>query len=120
MIDVVIQFGVESHERFIKEIWYDPERKRRLAGAEHRDCLVTALLQGWTSVCSAYAAVQMPMVVGLVRGRQGPWQRYLASPLVAAPLMALVAGAMSLSAPLLSFLGSVPRHCRFIRARRPR
>ena len=30
LIDVVIQFGVESHERFIKEIWYDPELKRRV------------------------------------------------------------------------------------------
>jgi type IV secretion system protein VirB11 len=29
LIDVVIQFGVERHERFIKEIWYDPERKRQ-------------------------------------------------------------------------------------------
>jgi type IV secretion system protein VirB11 len=29
LVDVVIQFGVERHERFIKEIWYDPERKRR-------------------------------------------------------------------------------------------
>jgi type IV secretion system protein VirB11 len=29
LIDVVIQFGVESHERFIKEIWYDPARKVR-------------------------------------------------------------------------------------------
>ena len=28
LIDVVIQFGVERHERFIKEIWYDPERRR--------------------------------------------------------------------------------------------
>jgi type IV secretion system protein VirB11 len=28
LIDVVIQFGVESHERFIKEIWYDPARKQ--------------------------------------------------------------------------------------------
>jgi type IV secretion system protein VirB11 len=28
LIDVVIQFGVEHHQRFIKEIWYDPERKR--------------------------------------------------------------------------------------------
>jgi type IV secretion system protein VirB11 len=28
LVDVVIQFGVERHERFIKEIWYDPERKR--------------------------------------------------------------------------------------------
>ncbi|HUX74088.1 MAG TPA: P-type DNA transfer ATPase VirB11 [Steroidobacteraceae bacterium] len=29
LIDVVIQFGVEGHQRFIKEIWYDPERARR-------------------------------------------------------------------------------------------
>src|SRR6202140_1796479 len=29
LVDVVIQFGVERHERFIKEIWFDPERKRR-------------------------------------------------------------------------------------------
>jgi hypothetical protein len=25
----VIQCGVERHERFIKEIWFQPERKRR-------------------------------------------------------------------------------------------
>ena len=29
LIDVVIQFGVDCHERYIKEIWYAPERKRR-------------------------------------------------------------------------------------------
>jgi type IV secretion system protein VirB11 len=29
LIDVVIQFGVESHQRFIKEIWFEPERKRQ-------------------------------------------------------------------------------------------
>ena len=29
LIDVVIQFGVEHHQRFIKEIWYAPERKHR-------------------------------------------------------------------------------------------
>jgi type IV secretion system protein VirB11 len=29
LIDVVIQFGVDRHERFIKEIWFDPERKRQ-------------------------------------------------------------------------------------------
>jgi len=28
LVDVVIQFGVERHERFVKEIWYDPRRKR--------------------------------------------------------------------------------------------
>jgi len=29
LVDVVIQFGVERHERFIKEVWYEPERRRR-------------------------------------------------------------------------------------------
>lgn len=29
LIDVVIQFGVEEHQRFIKEIWFEPERKRQ-------------------------------------------------------------------------------------------
>ena len=28
LVDIVIQFGVEHHRRFVKEIWYDPERKR--------------------------------------------------------------------------------------------
>ena len=31
LIDVVIQFGVEGHSRFVKEIWYDPERRRASA-----------------------------------------------------------------------------------------
>ena len=29
LIDVVIQFAVDRHRRFIKEIWFEPERKRR-------------------------------------------------------------------------------------------
>jgi type IV secretion system protein VirB11 len=29
LVDVVIQFGVERHQRYIKEIWYEPARKRR-------------------------------------------------------------------------------------------
>lgn len=29
LIDIVVQFGVEQHERCIKEIWYEPARKRR-------------------------------------------------------------------------------------------
>jgi type IV secretion system protein VirB11 len=32
-IDVVIQFDTQGHERFIKEIWYEPSRKRRAAAA---------------------------------------------------------------------------------------
>jgi len=31
LVDVVIQFGVERQERYIKEVWYEPERKRRAA-----------------------------------------------------------------------------------------
>ena len=33
LVDVVIQFGVERHHRFIKEIWFDPDRKRRSLAA---------------------------------------------------------------------------------------
>lgn len=33
LVDVVIQFGVERHERFIREIWYEPERKHRSLAA---------------------------------------------------------------------------------------
>ena len=29
LVDVVIQFGVERHQRFIKEIWFEPERKHQ-------------------------------------------------------------------------------------------
>ncbi len=33
LVDIVIQFGVERHERFIKEIWYDPARRRTALAA---------------------------------------------------------------------------------------
>ena len=29
LVDIVIQFGVDSHERYIREIWYDPARRHR-------------------------------------------------------------------------------------------
>ncbi len=29
LVDIVIQFGVDCHERYIKEIWYDPARRHR-------------------------------------------------------------------------------------------
>jgi len=28
LVDVVIQCGIERHERFVREIWYDPDRRR--------------------------------------------------------------------------------------------
>jgi type IV secretory pathway TraG/TraD family ATPase VirD4 len=67
--------------------------------------LSESLVHGWASVFFGYAAVQLPMIAGLVRGG-GAWHRVIASPLVAAPLAALVGGAMSVSTPLLSYLGS--------------
>jgi len=33
LVDVVIQFGVAHHERYIREIWYAPERKHRSLAA---------------------------------------------------------------------------------------
>jgi len=33
LVDVVIQFGLEDRQRVIREIWYDPERKRRSLAA---------------------------------------------------------------------------------------
>lgn len=33
LVDVVIQFGVDHHQRYIKEIWYAPERKHRSLAA---------------------------------------------------------------------------------------
>lgn len=33
LVDIVIQFGVDSHERYIKEIWYDPARRHRTLAA---------------------------------------------------------------------------------------
>ncbi|HVW69138.1 MAG TPA: P-type DNA transfer ATPase VirB11 [Steroidobacteraceae bacterium] len=35
LVDVVIQCGVDRRERFIKEIWYQPARKRRSRLTEH-------------------------------------------------------------------------------------
>jgi type IV secretion system protein VirB11 len=32
LIDVVIQCGLEQHQRVISEVWFDPTRKRRLGG----------------------------------------------------------------------------------------
>ncbi|HEY6641056.1 P-type DNA transfer ATPase VirB11 [Povalibacter sp.] len=33
LVDIVIQFGVDSHERYIKELWYDPARRLRTLAA---------------------------------------------------------------------------------------
>ncbi|MHB8722910.1 MAG: type IV secretion system DNA-binding domain-containing protein [Steroidobacteraceae bacterium] len=55
-------------------------------------------------VALAYTAVQAPMIVGLARGRS-PFRHYVLSPLVAAPLTALIAGGIALSSAVLTHCG---------------
>jgi type IV secretion system protein VirB11 len=31
LVDVVVQFGVDGQQRYIKEVWYEPDCKRRAA-----------------------------------------------------------------------------------------
>jgi type IV secretion system protein VirB11 len=32
LVDIVIQFGIDGQRRYVREIWYEPERKRRAQG----------------------------------------------------------------------------------------
>jgi Type IV secretion-system coupling protein DNA-binding domain len=64
-------------------------------------------LASWAGVTVPYAAVQLPMWVALAR-EHGPWHRFLVAPLVAAPLMLVVGGAVALVSPLFSVLGAAP------------
>ena len=64
----------------------------------------TALTHGWSGIAMAYAAVQGPMVAGLIRER-AHWRHYLLAPLIAVPLTAAAAVGMALATPLLAHLG---------------
>jgi hypothetical protein len=59
---------------------------------------------GLSGLAFAYAAVQVPMVAGLIRGRAAA-RTYLASPLVAAPLTIVTGIGMAAATPLLTGLG---------------
>jgi hypothetical protein len=65
------------------------------------------MTQGWSGALLTYAAVQTSMAVGLVRSG-GAWHKLLPSPLVAAPLTALVGTSMWLAEPALSVVGATP------------
>ena len=67
--------------------------------------MLESLAHGWGSLLFGYAAVQVPMLVGLARARQ-PWYAYLASPVVAAPLAALVGAGSALAGSLFTGLGA--------------
>jgi len=61
-------------------------------------------LHGWAGVLVGYAAVQGPMIAGLMRARAN-FQQYLLSPIVAAPMTAVAAVGAALSNPLFTQLG---------------
>ncbi len=69
--------------------------------------MLSALTQGLNGALLTYAAVQTSMAVGLVRSG-GAWGKLLPSPLVAAPLTALVGLSMWLAGPAFSFIGAAP------------
>ena len=66
-----------------------------------------ALTSGWSGLAVAYANVQAPMLVGLVRARAA-WHRIALSPLIAAPLTVLSGIGMGLAGPALRGLGVAP------------
>ncbi len=63
-----------------------------------------ALMQGWSGLGLTYAAVQAPMIAGLIRVR-AQFHHYLLSPLVAAPLTAVAAAGIAVSNYGLAHLG---------------
>jgi type IV secretory pathway TraG/TraD family ATPase VirD4 len=63
-----------------------------------------ALMQGWSGIALAYAAVQAPMIAGLIRAR-APLHHYVLSPVIAAPLTATVAVGMTVASSWLAHLG---------------
>ena len=67
-----------------------------------------ALMQGWSGIGFIYAAVQAPMIAGLIRVR-AQFHHYVMSPLVAAPLTAVAALGIAVSNSGLAHLGLAGR-----------
>jgi hypothetical protein len=63
-----------------------------------------ALMQGWPGLLGAYAAVQAPMLAGMVRAR-AQWRRLLLAPVVAAPVTIASGLGIAIMTPMLSSLG---------------
>ncbi len=63
-----------------------------------------SLLHGWSGMALAFTTVEAPLIVGLVRAR-GCFRHYILSPLVAAPLTAVVAGGIGVSSAWLAHFG---------------
>lgn len=66
-----------------------------------------AMLHGWRGLLGAYAAVQGPLLAGMVRAR-APWRRMLLAPVLAAPVTAASGVAIAVLKPMLPSLGIAP------------
>jgi hypothetical protein len=66
--------------------------------------MLEALTQGWSGLGLAYASVELPMLVGLIRQRAG-LGKILQSPILAAPLTLAAGIGVSLVSPLTQAMG---------------
>ena len=62
--------------------------------------MIDSLTHGWAGIAAGYAAVQAPMVVGLIHAR-AQLRQYLISPAVAVPLTAAAAVGIAISSTWL-------------------
>jgi hypothetical protein len=63
-----------------------------------------ALMHGWPGLLGAYAAVQGPLLAGMIRAG-APWRRLLLAPVIAAPVTAVSGAALAMLTPALSGFG---------------
>jgi hypothetical protein len=70
--------------------------------------MMDAVMHGWSSIALGYAAVQAPMIAGLIHTR-ARLHRYVLSPIVAAPLTGMAAAGVAALSSLLGHFGSAPQ-----------
>jgi|GEM_PF-361725 len=68
---------------------------------------ITALTHGWSGLAVAYASVQAPMLMGMLRARAA-FHHLLLSPVIAAPVTVIAGIGMALAGPALQGLGLAP------------
>ncbi len=65
--------------------------------------MLSGALHGWAGLVTAYTAVQVPMIAGLMRAHAA-WDRYMISPLAAVPLTAVASIGAAVANPLFAHL----------------
>jgi len=76
----------------------------KLSASAPRRAGTNMLIQGWWGLAAGYAAVAVPMVAGLVRGR-APLAKLVLSPVMALPITTVAAAGVALANPLTRAFG---------------